>query len=203
MIGSGSLICMVGLFICRVGLFKRGVFFLIAYFGKKIDRVRGPVVGVLLFLSGLLIQGCSFDLDDRLEKLRLEAAANDKAGQAFLKSNLMKDGVHRTESGLQYKILKEGGGNKPGADDVVKVHYRGTLIDGTQFDSSYDRGEAAVFPVSRLIPGWTEALQLMKEGSYWQLYIPASLAYGKKSPSTAIPTNSTLIFELELISIEQ
>ncbi|MEH6626666.1 MAG: FKBP-type peptidyl-prolyl cis-trans isomerase [Motiliproteus sp.] len=137
-----------------------------------------------------------------MEKLRLLSEANLKAGQAFLEKNSRNPEVEVTASGLQYRIIRTGDGEQPKASDRVRVHYRGALIDGTQFDSSYDRGEAAVFPVSRLIPGWTEGLQLMKEGGHWQLFVPSNLAYGKKSPSPSIPTSSTLIFELELIAIE-
>ncbi len=151
----------------------------------------------------LLLASCGFDIEERMEKLRQESEANARAGQVFLKENGARPGVITTDSGLQYRILQPGTGARPSADDRVRVHYRGTLLDGTQFDSSFDRGEAAVFPVSRLIPGWTEALQLMKEGGRWELYIPSGLAYGKKSPSSAIPPSSTLVFELELLAIER
>ncbi len=150
----------------------------------------------------VLLTGCSLDVEDRVEALRLQSEANLKAGQAFLLANSQKPGVQVTDSGLQYRVLEAGTGEQPTAEDQVKVHYRGTLIDGSEFDNSHDRGDAAVFPVNRLIPGWTEALQLMKEGGRWELYIPSQLAYGKKSPSAAIPPSSTLVFELELIAIE-
>ena len=136
-------------------------------------------------------------------KEKVDADKNLKAGEAFLAENAKKDGVKTTASGLQYKILKDGDGPMPKATDTVKVNYKGTLIDGTVFDSSYDRGEPVTFPVNGVIPGWTEALQLMKAGSKWELFIPANLAYGEHSPSPKIGPNSTLIFEVELLDIEK
>ena len=124
-------------------------------------------------------------------------------GEAFLAANAKKEGVTTTASGLQYKVLKSGTGDSPKATDQVKVHYTGTTIDGNVFDSSVQRGQPAVFPVNAVIPGWVEALQLMKVGDKWQLVIPAKLAYGAQSPSPAIPPNSVLIFEVELIDIEK
>jgi FKBP-type peptidyl-prolyl cis-trans isomerase FklB len=123
-------------------------------------------------------------------------------GEIFLAANAKKDGVTTTASGLQYKVIKSGTGASPKATDQVKVHYTGTTIDGHVFDSSVQRGQPAVFPVNAVIPGWVEALQLMKVGDKWQLFIPARLAYGARSPSPAIPPNSVLIFEVELIDIE-
>src|SRR5205823_7796016 len=111
-------------------------------------------------------------------------------------------GVKTTTSGLQYKALKEGSGAPPKATDTVVVNYRGTLVDGTEFDSSYKRGEPATFPVNRVIKGWTEALQLMKPGSKYQLFIPASLAYGERGAGQTIGPNATLIFDVELLSIK-
>jgi FKBP-type peptidyl-prolyl cis-trans isomerase FklB len=108
-----------------------------------------------------------------------------------------------TESGLQYKILEPGEGDVPGPADLATVHYRGTLIDGTQFDSSYDRGQPATFPVGGVIPGWTEALQMMKPGAKWQLFIPAELAYGERGAGQDIGPNATLLFDVELISVEK
>jgi FKBP-type peptidyl-prolyl cis-trans isomerase FklB len=105
-------------------------------------------------------------------------------------------------SGLRYKVLKEGSGKQPTADDTVKVHYRGTLVDGTEFDSSFSRNQPAVFPVSRVIPGWTEALQLMKEGAKWQLVLPPELAYGDKGAGPRIGPNATLVFEVELLEVQ-
>lgn len=126
---------------------------------------------------------------------------NKKAGEAFLAENTKKDGVVTLESGLQYKVITAGSGPKPKETDQVLCHYRGTLLDGTQFDSSYDRGEPTQFGVSQLIPGWTEALQLMPVGSKWELYVPHYLAYGPR-PAGQIGPNSTLIFELELLEIK-
>lgn len=129
-----------------------------------------------------------------------EAAANLAAGTAYLEANKAKEGVKVLPSGLQYKVIKEGTGNTPTADDKVKTHYRGTLINGTEFDSSYKRNKPAEFPVKGVIKGWTEALQLMKEGGKWELYIPADLAYGQRGRPN-IPANSTLIFEIELLEV--
>ncbi len=132
-----------------------------------------------------------------------EAAGNNLAeGEAFLAENKTREGVETTESGLQYEVLVEGDGPVPEKTDTVKVHYRGTLIDGTEFDSSYERGEAAVFKVDSVIPGWTEALQLMKVGSKYKLFIPPDLAYGERQVSQEIGPNSTLIFDVELVGIE-
>lgn len=122
-------------------------------------------------------------------------------GMAFLEENKKKDGVVTLPSGLQYKVLAEGAGKTPKATDTVTVNYRGTLIDGKEFDSSYKRGQAATFPVGGVIRGWTEALQLMKEGSKWQIVIPPQLAYGERGGGP-IPPNSTLIFEVELLSVK-
>jgi FKBP-type peptidyl-prolyl cis-trans isomerase FklB len=127
---------------------------------------------------------------------------NAKEGEAFLAANKSKDGVVTTPSGLQYKILKEGTGPKPTLDDTVVCHYRGTLIDGTEFDSSYKRNEPAKFPVKGVIKGWTEALQLMPVGSKWQLWVPSSLAYGDRGAGPQIGPNTMLIFEVELVSIQ-
>lgn len=131
------------------------------------------------------------------------SAKNQAAGEAFLAENAKKEGVVVTESGLQYKELEPGEGASPGAEDVATVHYRGTLIDGTQFDSSYDRGQPATFPVGGVIAGWTEALQLMKPGAKWQLVIPAELAYGERGAGQDIGPNATLLFDVELISVEK
>ncbi len=129
-----------------------------------------------------------------------EAAENLAAGTAFLEANKAKEGVKVLPSGLQYKVITEGTGNTPVATDKVKTHYRGTLINGSEFDSSYKRNKPAEFGVKGVIKGWTEALQLMKEGGKWELYIPANLAYGQRGRPN-IPGNSTLIFEIELLKI--
>ena len=126
---------------------------------------------------------------------------NAEAGAAFLAENAQREGIIVTESGLQYEVVTAGEGASPGRDDEVEVHYRGTLIDGTVFDSSYDRGQTVTFGVSQVIPGWTEALQLMKEGAKYNLYIPRDLAYGPGGAGQVIGPNSTLIFEVELIKV--
>ncbi len=128
--------------------------------------------------------------------------ANKKQGDAFLTANKMKEGVVTLPSGLQYKILTPGTGPKPTATDSVVCNYKGTLIDGTEFDSSYKRGQPATFPVDKVIKGWTEALQLMPVGSKWQLFVPSDLAYGARGPSPTIGSNAVLIFEVELLSIQ-
>lgn len=126
----------------------------------------------------------------------------DKAkGEAFLAENKTKEGVQTTASGLQYKVITEGTGVTPAPTDVVKVHYHGTLTDGTVFDSSVDRGEPAQFPVNQVIAGWTEALQLMSVGSKWKLFIPQDLAYGPRGAGQAIPPYAALVFEVELLEI--
>jgi len=130
------------------------------------------------------------------------AEENKKAGENFLAENKKKEGVVALPSGLQYKILKAGKGKKPTAADKVECHYRGTLIDGTEFDSSYSRGEPATFPVNGVIPGWTEALKLMPVGSKWQLFVPSQLAYKEHGAGADIGPNATLIFEVELLGIK-
>jgi FKBP-type peptidyl-prolyl cis-trans isomerase FklB len=137
------------------------------------------------------------------EQMQAAGEANKKEGDAFLAANKTKDGVVTLPSGLQYKVLTQGTGPKPTATDSVVCNYRGTLINGTEFDSSYKRGEPATFPVTGVIKGWTEALQLMPVGSKWQLFVPADLAYGERSPGPEIAPDSTLIFEVELLSIEK
>lgn len=131
------------------------------------------------------------------EKAKQAAAA----GEAFLAANAQKDGITVTASGLQYEILVEGSGDKPQVDSVVSTHYHGTLIDGTVFDSSVERGQPAQFPVNRVIGGWTEALQMMPTGSKWRLYIPHQLAYGAQGSGGKIAPYSTLIFDVELLEI--
>jgi len=140
---------------------------------------------------------------EQMEKQQVESEAALKKGEDYLVENAKKDGVKSTESGLQYEVLASGEGASPSATDTVEVHYHGTLIDGSVFDSSVERGAPAKFPVNRVISGWTEALQLMKVGDKWRLHIPADLAYGAQSPSPKIPANSTLVFEVELLNIEK
>jgi FKBP-type peptidyl-prolyl cis-trans isomerase FklB len=140
--------------------------------------------------------------DQQQAKRQQSGEANTKEGEAFLAANKGKDGVVALPSGLQYKILTAGTGAKPAATDSVVCNYRGTLINGTEFDSSYKRGQPATFPVNGVIKGWTEALQLMPVGSKWQLFIPSDLAYADRGAGADIGPGSTLIFEVELLSIE-
>jgi len=143
------------------------------------------------------------DVRKRQQDLAQQAAeANKKQGLAFLEANKAKDGVVTLPSGLQYKILQEGTGPKPAPTDTVVCNYRGTLLDNTEFDSSYKHGQPATFPVTKVIKGWTEALQLMPVGSKWQLFVPADLAYGERGFGGQIGPNATLIFEVELLSIQ-
>ncbi len=132
-----------------------------------------------------------------------QGAKNLKDGEAFLSENGKKEGVKTTASGLQYKVLKQGEGRKPKATDVVKVNYRGTLTDGTVFDSSYEQNEPVTFPLNQVIPGWTEGVQLMPVGSKYQLFVPGKLGYGENGAPPAIGPNATLIFEVELLGIEE
>lgn len=128
-------------------------------------------------------------------------AANIQQGKVFLEENKKRAGVITLDSGLQYEILQEGNGKSPSMNDQVKCHYEGTLIDGTLFDSSIERGQPATFGVNQVIAGWTEALQLMKEGAKWRLYIPYNLAYGEQGAGESIPPYSALVFEVELIKV--
>ncbi|MBS1126794.1 MAG: FKBP-type peptidyl-prolyl cis-trans isomerase [Nitrospirae bacterium] len=141
-------------------------------------------------------------MEKQAERTKQLSEKNKKEGDAFLAENRKKEGVKTLPSGLQYKVITEGTGKTPKAEDTVITNYRGTLIDGTEFDSSYKRGQPATFPVKGVIPGWTEALQLMKEGSKWELFIPASLAYGERGAGNLIGPYTTLIFEIELISVK-
>lgn len=135
------------------------------------------------------------------EAIAKQGASNQSAGDAFLATNAKKEGVRVTASGLQYKIISTGDGTLPTAADTVQVHYRGTLIDGTLFDSSYDHGGPATFPLNGVIPGWTEGLQLIGKGGKAELYIPAELAYGPRGMGQVIGPNSALVFEVELLDI--
>jgi FKBP-type peptidyl-prolyl cis-trans isomerase FklB len=136
------------------------------------------------------------------EKMQQLAETNKKEGEAFLNANKSKDGVVVLPSGLQYKILQQGTGPKPTASDTVTCNYRGTLLDGTEFDSSYKHGAPATFAVGRIIKGWIEALQLMPTGSKWQIFIPSDLAYGERGSGPTIGPNATLIYEVELLSVQ-
>lgn len=141
-------------------------------------------------------------MEKQREAMVKQAEENKAAGEKFLAENATKEGVVTTESGLQYKIIETGEGEKPAEDDMVEVHYKGTLIDGTEFDSSYKRGSTVSFPVNGVIAGWTEALQLMPVGSKWELYIPSDLAYGPGGTGGPIGPNETLIFEVQLVDIK-
>jgi FKBP-type peptidyl-prolyl cis-trans isomerase FklB len=139
---------------------------------------------------------------DRLFQSKQELSnKNLEEGKAFLEANSRKEGVVSLPSGLQYEVIKEGAGAKPGATDKVTCHYHGTLINGTVFDSSVQRGQPATFPLNMVIKGWTEALQLMSLGSKWRLFLPADLAYGDRHVSAEIGPNSTLVFDVELLGI--
>jgi FKBP-type peptidyl-prolyl cis-trans isomerase len=174
-------------------IFARGV--KDALTGAKALLTDDELKAVLTTLQG--------DLQKRQEEtMRQAGEINKKAGDAFLAENKAKPGVVTLPDGLQYKVLTEGTGPKPAATDSVVCNYRGTLIDGTEFDSSYKRGQPATFPVDHVIKGWTEAVQLMPVGSKWQLFVPAELAYGNRGAGPQIGPNSTLIFEVELLSIQ-
>lgn len=187
--------------------------------GKNVKRQpvevdpKAMAAGLLDAFSGNLAltdSECKEMLQKMQEEFRTKAMAqqktagadNLKKGEAFLAENGKKDGVKTTASGLQYLVLKSGSGKMPTKKDTVKVHYHGTLIDGTVFDSSVDRGEPISFPVEGVIPGWTEALQLMKEGDKWKIFIPSNLAYGERGAGEKIGPNSALVFEVELLAIE-
>jgi FKBP-type peptidyl-prolyl cis-trans isomerase FkpA/FKBP-type peptidyl-prolyl cis-trans isomerase FklB len=140
--------------------------------------------------------------EEIMKKQTAKAAENVKIGADFLEKNKKKPGVIVTKSGLQYRVVTEGKGPMPQATDVVKVHYKGTLIDGTEFDSSYKRNQPAEFPLNQVIPGWTEALQLMKVGSKHEVVIPSALGYGERG-NQSIPGNSVLVFDVELLEIKK
>lgn len=139
---------------------------------------------------------------DYAARIKESGTKNKAAGDAFLAENKKKPGVMVTASGLQYQVLTEGKGPKPGSDAQVKVHYRGTLLDGKEFDSSYKRGEPVTLKMSAVIPGWTEALKLMRVGGKYKLFVPSNLAYGEREVGQDIGPNSTLIFEVELLGVE-
>ncbi|UZE98089.1 FKBP-type peptidyl-prolyl cis-trans isomerase [Alkalimarinus alittae] len=153
-----------------------------------------------------IIQASAEAVRDReMEKQRALSDAQSQKGVAFLAENAKREGVTSTESGLQYEVITQGSGEgeSPAPTDIVSVHYHGTLIDGTVFDSSIERQQPAEFPLNAVISGWTEALQLMKVGDKWKLYLPAEIAYGARSPSPKIPANSALVFEVELLDIKK
>ncbi len=173
-----------------------------------VQGIRDTLSGAKLKLTDQEARGAILALQKDLqakqqEKMKTLGDKNKKEGEAFLAANKKKKGVKTLPSGLQYKILVDGKGRSPKATDTVTVNYKGTLIDGTEFDSSYKRNAPATFPVNGVIKGWTEALQLMKEGSKWELFIPADLAYGERGTMGGpIGPNAVLIFEVELLKIK-
>lgn len=167
--------------------------------------------GIRDVLSGNEAQMTEEQMMAAIEKMQADRAAerermateNLEAGRKFLAENGKRKGVKQTASGLQYEVLKAGSGAQPGPTDNVTVHYRGTLIDGTEFDSSYERGEPVTFGVDEVIDGWKEALPLMREGAEWRIFIPSELAYGSRGAGQDIPPNSVLVFDIQLISINK
>lgn len=166
----------------------------------KFLRIAALLIGVGV------IAGCGEDPEQqKFRQSLVDKALNDevrKEGMAFLEKNAAVEGVKTTKSGLQYKVITAGNGEKPSIQDTVTVHYEGTRVDGFVFDSSYKRGEPSSFPLNRVIRGWTEGLALMSKGAVWMLYIKPELAYGATSPSVDIPANSTLVFKVELIDFK-
>ena len=170
--------------------------------------IKDGVLGGKLLMSDQEIQETMMAFQKEMRAKQEEAnkqigEKNKKEGEIFLAQNKTKEGVKTLPSGLQYKVVKAGAGKKPKATDTVVTHYKGTLLDGTEFDSSFKRNQPATFKVNGVIRGWTEALQLMEEGAKWILYVPAALAYGDRGAGQQIGPNATLIFEVELISIQQ
>lgn len=170
--------------------------------------VKDAITGAKPLLTDEELKVVLTELQAELKKrqddvTRLAGETNQKAGEAFLAENKTKEGVVALPSGLQYKIITAGTGPKPTETDSVVCNYRGTLLDGTEFDSSYKRGQPATFPVNGVIKGWTEALQLMPVGSKWQLFVPPDLAYGARGAGGEIGPNATLLFEVELVSIQE
>lgn len=170
--------------------------------------LKDALAGEKILLTQEEIRGTLLALQNELRTRQVEAAKklaerSRQEGEAFLAANKAKESVVTLASGLQYKILQAGAGKKPTADDAVVGHYRGTLIDGKEFDSSYKHTEPTTFALKRVIKGWAEALQLMPVGSKWQLFVPPSLAYGERGAEGLIGPNATLIFDLELIAIKE
>jgi len=169
--------------------------------------LKDSLAGSKTLLTDQEARAAITELQNEIRKKQMAIAQevgekNKAEGEGFLAENKAKEGVVTLESGLQYKVLKTGEGKKPTIDDSVVCHYRGTLINGTEFDSSYKRNQPATFPVKGVIKGWTEALQLMAAGSKWQLFIPSALAYGERGAGNLIGPNAALIFEVELISVK-
>jgi FKBP-type peptidyl-prolyl cis-trans isomerase FklB len=171
-----------------------------------VQGIEDALEGTELLMTTDEMRTTLVDLKKRIMAAQREKATqvttqNLTAAEVFLAENATEEDVKTLPSGLQYKVMNEGSGATPGATDKVTVHYRGTLIDGTEFDSSYNRNKPASFGVNRVIPGWTEALQLMQEGDKWQLFIPPKLGYAERGAGSKIPPNSALIFEVELLSV--
>lgn len=173
-----------------------------------IQGLRDGLAGATPLLTEEEIQSAMQEFQTQMmaqqeTKRKAEGEKNLKASEAFLAQNKARKEIKTTASGLQYEVLKEGSGETPKATDQVTVNYRGTLTDGTVFDSSYDRGEPATFPVNGVIPGWVEALQLMKPGAKYKIYLPSALAYGERGAGGDIGPNQALVFEVELISVQK
>jgi len=166
--------------------------------------IQDALGGAKSLLTDQEIQETMVALRTEMMAKQEEVAKKNKVdGEAFLAENKKKEGIKTLPSGLQYKVIKAGTGKKPKLDDTVTANYRGTLIDGTEFDSSYKRGQPVSFRVSGVIPGWTEALQLMGEGAKWQIFVPPNLGYGERGAGGVIGPNAALIFEIELVSIQE
>ncbi len=181
-------------------LAKQGISITVDPFIKGLKEVQE---GTPSTLSQEEVQQAMMALQQEMaQKQNAAGADNLKAGEAFLAENKTREGVTTLPSGLQYQVLDEGTGKTPSLKDSVTTHYHGTLLDGTVFDSSYERNEPATFPVSGVIAGWTEALQLMKEGAKWRLFVPSNLAYGAQGAGGAIGPNTTLVFDVELIAVK-
>ncbi len=171
----------------------------------KMNNYKAGINAGISNEEGLLTQEEIYAVTNAYLQELNEKRSSDNAdeGQAFLEENREKEGVQETESGLQYKVIEEGDGASPTAENVVRVHYEGKLLNGEVFDSSYERGEPAEFPLNRVIPGWTEGVQLMKEGATYEFYIPSDLAYGAQPPQgSPIGPNQTLIFKVELLEVK-
>jgi FKBP-type peptidyl-prolyl cis-trans isomerase len=168
------------------------------------DRIKSPDA---LKLDEAAAQGIREDFFRKMQQQKMQEAQamgeeNRKAGAAFLATNEKNEGVEATASGLQYQVLRQGEGPSPSETDTVSVHYEGKLLDGTVFDSSYERGQPASFPLNQVIPGWSEGVQLMKEGAKYRFWVPSDLAYGERGAPPRIPPNSTLIFDVELLDVK-